>query len=167
MNQLDFFSDLECVLTFCDNPTDEPNTNGANYNFTWDGDRIPVNTFITYPCQDDMAVENNTVWKNLSSTESQVYCDPSDGELRYPSPWPQCSETRHCGPAPAAEVNGSRQWLHGARSGDDRYDIRIRYRWTQDCVIETLIIVIQVYCRIQVWHWWEWCWWCWSCGHLV
>ena len=32
-----------------------------------------------------MAVENSTVWKNLSSTASQVYCDPSDGELKVRS----------------------------------------------------------------------------------
>ena len=27
-------ADLECVLTYCDNATVEPNTNGLNYNFT-------------------------------------------------------------------------------------------------------------------------------------
>ena len=79
---LSSLSDLECILTFCDNATEEPNSNGANYNFTWNGWRIPIDTFITYPCQNNMAVENTTKWKNMSSTESQVYCDPSDGMLK-------------------------------------------------------------------------------------
>ena len=76
------FSDLECILTYCDNATEEPNNNGANYNFTWDGNRIPIDTFVTYPCQDGMAIENATKWKNLSSTESLVFCDPSDGLMK-------------------------------------------------------------------------------------
>ena len=77
-----YSSDMECILTFCDNATEEPNSSGANYNFTWDGIRIPIDTFITYPCQDNMAVENGTKWKNMSSTESHVYCDPLDGHLK-------------------------------------------------------------------------------------
>ena len=68
-------SNLECVLSFCDNASDIPNSNGANYNFTWNGNRIPLETFVQYPCQDGMAIENSTVWKDLSSTASQAYCD--------------------------------------------------------------------------------------------
>ena len=88
-NFLHDYSDLECILTFCDNATEEPNTNGANYNFTWDGNRIPIDTFVSYPCQDDMAIENATIWKNLSSTESLVYCDPSDGLMKVNAGFPQ------------------------------------------------------------------------------
>ena len=35
-----------------------------------------------------MKVENNTEWKNQSSSGAVVRCS-SEGEFLYPSPWPQ------------------------------------------------------------------------------
>ena len=71
-----------CILNSCDNATEEPSKNGANYNFTWDGNLIPLDSYIVYHCQDNMAIENATKWKSLSSTNVSVYCDPSDGQLK-------------------------------------------------------------------------------------
>ena len=44
-------SQLECVLTYCDNATEEPNISGRNYNFTWDGGRILLGEDVFYPCK--------------------------------------------------------------------------------------------------------------------
>ena len=56
-------SDLECILTYCDQvhkkmlpkftfpsqPTDEPNDSGSNYAFAWDNLRTPLDQDLVYP----------------------------------------------------------------------------------------------------------------------
>ena len=44
-------SELCCVLTYCDNATEAPNTSGANYAFSWDGARVPLDEDVDYPCK--------------------------------------------------------------------------------------------------------------------
>ena len=118
---------LECILTYCDNATDLPNDNGANYNFTWDGNVIPLNTDIIYPCMDGMHVENDTYHKEEASNVSVVHC-ASDGHLKYPDPWPQCSEDIFCGEPPLPPTQGgSRFWVVGDE-GDDSYNSYVSYR---------------------------------------
>ena len=86
--------DLECVLTYCDNATDSPNT-PHNYAFEWDGEVVKLGESMEYPCKDDMAIENSTSWKHNASTSASVLCGP-EGYLIYPDPWPQCSDTVQC-----------------------------------------------------------------------
>ena len=100
-------SSLECVLTYCDAPTEGPNHSGANYNFTWDGLRVPLGEEVFYPCQDGMRVENSTDWKSEASNGSVVVCG-EDGEFHYPEVWPQCSATIACGPPLPVPANDPR-----------------------------------------------------------
>lgn len=88
-------SDLECVITYCDNPTLEPNTNGLNYNFTWSQELLLINDSFIYPCLDNYYHETNEEWRTNSPTFVEVVCD-EQGELIYPSTWPQCSRTVSC-----------------------------------------------------------------------
>ena len=87
-------ADFECVLTYCDNATESPNTT-HNYAFTWDGKVVPLGQSVDYPCMENMAIENGTNWKENASTSSIVLCGP-EGLFLYPSPWPQCSDTVQC-----------------------------------------------------------------------
>ena len=87
-------TEYECVLTYCDNATQAPNTT-HNYGFTWDGAVIPLGNIVEYPCIAGMAVENSTNYKSVASTSSFVLCGP-EGLLLYPEPWPQCSDTVEC-----------------------------------------------------------------------
>ena len=119
-------SELECVLTYCDNATDIPNNNGANYNFTWDGNVIPLNTDVVYPCQDGMRIENDTYTRKEASRTSVVHC-ASDGEMKYPAVWPQCSTDIQCGEPPSHPYGGSRQWRN-REEGDNTYKTRVAYR---------------------------------------
>ena len=121
-------STLECVLTFCDAPIHDPNHSGANYNYTWDGLRVPLGEELFYPCRDGMRVENSTEWKSEASNGSVVVCG-EDGEFQYPEEWPQCSDTIACGPplpipgndprlnssAPPATIT----WLAPLEEGDE------------------------------------------------
>ena len=86
--------DLECVLKFCDNATEYPNT-PHNYNFNWNGAVIPLNTFVNYPCKNGHSLEQSVDWKHLAATVTQVKCNTT-GLLEYPNPWPQCSTTVNC-----------------------------------------------------------------------
>ena len=98
-------AELECVLSYCDNPTDEPNTSGANYNFVWDNNLVSLSHTLAYPCMAGMSVENNTDTKEEASTISTVVCGDK-GEFIYPKEWPQCSETVTCDdPGNSLEVN--------------------------------------------------------------
>ena len=90
-------STLECVLTYCDNASTDSNDSGSNYNFIWDGLRVPLGEKVLYPCQEGMRVENTTEWKSEASKGSMVVCG-EDGEFQYPEEWPQCSDTITCGP---------------------------------------------------------------------
>ena len=77
---------------------------------------------LMFIVQADMKVENNTEWKNQSSSGAVVRCS-SEGEFLYPSPWPQvygkdirvdksvplqCSESIQCGAPPQAQTNDPR-----------------------------------------------------------
>ena len=86
---------LECILTYCDNPVNDPNSNGANYNFAWGGNRIGLGKTIYYPCKTGHRVESDTNWKNESDSGTHITCG-QDGEFVYPDPWPQCSSTVQC-----------------------------------------------------------------------
>ena len=119
-------SELECILTYCDNATEEPNDNGANYNFTWDGEVILLNSDVVYPCQDYMMIENDTYYRYDASNTSIVHC-ASDGFLKYPTVWPQCSLYTYCGQPPEPPVGGSRLWLTGDE-GDDYSGTEVIYR---------------------------------------
>ena len=69
---------LECILTYCDNATMDPNSS-HNYNFIWDGNVIPLEQNVQYFCQTDMKIENDTDTKVLASDHSIVKCG-SDGK---------------------------------------------------------------------------------------
>ena len=86
--------DLECVLTYCDNATSAPNS-PHNYNFVWTGAVVPINNYLTYPCNNNHRVEQDVDWKNNAAASTQVKCK-SDGTFDYPDPWPQCSTTVTC-----------------------------------------------------------------------
>ena len=116
--------EFECVLTFCDNATEVPNTS-HNYAFEWDKNVIELDDSYVYPCQEDMKIENNTDTKDQASDHSIVKCG-SEGLLLYPDPWPQCSSTVYCGDPPQPSENGTRVWLTGA-DGDDSYATNIEY----------------------------------------
>ena len=114
---------LECILTYCDNATEAPNMT-HNYAFSWDNNVIHIDHSYHYPCKPGMRIENDTDTKYQASEYAVVRCG-SDGYLRYPDPWPQCSETVHCGSPPDAPVNGSRTWLNG-QENQDTYATNIR-----------------------------------------
>ena len=89
-------ADLECVLAYCDNPVSLPNSNGANYNFTWDGALLTnLSHTIFYPCLDNHRLENDTISKYDADAGVSVVCGV-EGEYLYPSSWPQCSPSVTC-----------------------------------------------------------------------
>ena len=89
-------ADLECVLAYCDNPVSLPNSNGAKYNFTWDGALLTnLSQTIFYPCQDDHRLEGDTTSKSQAEGGLSVECG-EEGEYLYPPTWPQCSSTVVC-----------------------------------------------------------------------
>ena len=95
--------DLECIISYCDNATDAPNT-PHNYNFVWDNNVIPINTAVDYPCRANHAVEQQVNWKQDADTSTSVQC-LADGTLQYPDPWPQCSTSITCAdPGNSAEI---------------------------------------------------------------
>ena len=128
-------SELECILTFCDNATEEPNDNGANYNFTWDEKVIPINTEVFYPCQDGMRIENDTYNKYEASTGSVIQC-AEDGLLKYPTEWPQCSDDIQCGEPPEPPEQGERYWIVNDE-GDDSYESRVAYQCVNGSEFDT------------------------------
>ena len=101
--------DLECVLRYCDNATDAPNTNGANYRFTQTRTLVSLNNYISYPCKSNHKVEQDVTWKSNAASSTAVRCK-TDGEFDYPSPWPQCSETITC-PDPGNSSDVTRVYL--------------------------------------------------------
>ena len=119
-------SELECILTYCDNATHIPNENGANYNFSWDGELIPLYTDLAYPCKAGMRLENSTHYKGQASNMSVVSCG-GDGEMKYPAEWPQCSADIECGDPPSNTEGGSRLWVVG-EEWDSNYRATIAYR---------------------------------------
>ena len=65
-------ADLECVVTHCDNPDTGPNTSGLNYNLEWDGERVPINGSIIYPCLDGNRHEQAVSLKQDATNITEV-----------------------------------------------------------------------------------------------
>ena len=55
-------SDLECLLTYCDNPVSPPSS--ANYAFNWDNSLVNLTKYMSYPCRSGYRVEQNTEYKS-------------------------------------------------------------------------------------------------------
>ena len=90
-------SNLDCILRYCHYPTFDPNTNGANYNFTWNNlTRVPLLNTIFYPCKSNHRIENDTRTIEEADTGTTITCGDTDGEFIYPDPWPQCSDSVSC-----------------------------------------------------------------------
>ena len=104
--------DLECVLTYCDNPSSAPNSDGSNHDFVWDRQVVPLTENVRYPCISGMRIENATSYKRDASSYSKVKCG-SDGEFRYPTTWPQCSDSVDC-PDPGNSEGVNRTFIHNA-----------------------------------------------------
>ena len=97
---------IECVLTYCDNATDFPNS-GNKFHFVWDQNVIPIGDKVTYPCKANHAIEGDYQFRYQAPTEIKVLCG-NNGELQYPDPWDQCSETISCAdPGNSPEVTRS------------------------------------------------------------
>ena len=101
-------SDLECVISYCDNPTTAPNS-PHNYNYIWYNNVIPINSYINFPCKNNHAVEQDRDWKSEAATWTAVKCQ-SDGEFAYPTSWPQCSTTITCAD-PGDSAGVTRQYV--------------------------------------------------------
>ena len=82
-----------CSSAVC--PQDDPNSNGANYDFTWDNSLTNISQYISYPCKYYHNVEQSTSYKSQAASATLVRCN-SMGEFDYPSTWPQCSSTVTC-----------------------------------------------------------------------
>ena len=98
-------SQLECKVQFCNNPITSVNTNGHNFNFTWDKTLTKIGDYLTYPCKDGMAFESNVKHQLDSPTFVKVLCQ-KNGRYKYPYPWPQCSNITYCGPPPSLPEGG-------------------------------------------------------------
>ena len=90
-----YAADLECVISYCDNPHDEPNSNGANYDFSWNNALVNISGYISYPCKNWYYVEQSTSYKTHADSATLVKCN-SQGEFDYPNTWPQCSNMITC-----------------------------------------------------------------------
>ena len=120
-------SGLECVLTFCDNATTEPNIT-HNYALDWNGTEeslVTLDTDLVYPCMENMRLENTTNTKDEASSSSLVRCG-MDGFFRYPDNWTLCSETIQCGQPPNMTEEGFRTWMNGVEYYD-YYDTDVEY----------------------------------------
>jgi hypothetical protein len=116
--------DLECVLAYCDNPTTAPNSDGTNHNFVWNGNVVPLNNIVQYPCKSGMRIQNETSYKYEATSYSKVKCG-SDGEFRYPT-WPQCSISVSC-PDPGNSDGVNRTYLSGSNLA---YNSTFQYKCT-------------------------------------
>ena len=85
--------DLECLLTYCDNPISPPAS--ANYDFNWDNSLVNLSRSMSYPCKSNYKVEQNTELKSQADSATAVKCN-NNGEYDYPATWPQCSSTITC-----------------------------------------------------------------------
>ena len=102
-------SNLECVLRYCNNPTNETNTDVLNYNFTWNGQRSLLGTTLDYPCKNGYRIEEDVPLKANASTKTIIECG-NDGAFIYPDSWPICSETVACvDPGNSSEVTRTLQ----------------------------------------------------------
>ena len=117
-------SQLECILSYCDAPTEDPNTSGKNYDFHWDGELVPLEADIVYPCKADMKIEDKAETKEAASNISIVRCS-SSGDFLYPSVWAQCSHIVDCGQPPHKTQNGIRTWQ--GSEFKDNYGTQVEY----------------------------------------
>ena len=102
-------SNLECVLRYCNNPTNETNTDVLNYNFQWNGWRTLLGNSLNYYCKSSHRVEEDVDFKTGASMRTVIECG-RDGEYIYPDPWPKCSETVECtDPGNSSEVTRTLQ----------------------------------------------------------
>ena len=86
---------MECVVTYCDSPTMDPNNNGLKYNFTWDGNVVNLNDSVDYQCRDRHRHEGEWDEKHNATKNIKVTCG-ENGDFIYPDPWLQCSRTIIC-----------------------------------------------------------------------
>ena len=59
-------SDLECLLTYCDNPASPPAS--ANYAFNWDNSLVELTKYMSYPCKTGYRVEQDTTLKSQADS---------------------------------------------------------------------------------------------------
>ena len=78
-----------------------------------------------------------------------MYCD-TDGELKYPAEWPQCSLDVHCGEPPGHSDGGTMLWTVG---DEDNYDTYVAYCCVNGSEFDTNAngagdsVEIQISCR--------------------
>ena len=65
---------LYCVVQYCDNPIDDPNSS-HNYNYNWNGNLIPIGTSISYPCKNNHNIEQNVAKKSQAASSTSVLCN--------------------------------------------------------------------------------------------
>ena len=87
-------SDLECVITYCDNPITSPNDD-HNYNYNWNGNLVRIGQSISYPCMSGHRLEQNTQYHTHAAAQTLVQCG-TNGNFTYPSTWTQCSVSITC-----------------------------------------------------------------------
>ena len=104
-------ADLECVISYCDNATLEPNTNGLNFNFTDGLTLFNLTHKAIYPCSENYSFEGDFDWKENSTNITEVECG-SNGDFQYPDSWPQCSRMIYCSD-PGNSTNITRQYSSG------------------------------------------------------
>ena len=97
--------DLECVLTYCDEPSRTTVNTDLNFNFTWDKELTPLKEKIRYNCKDGMRLEKDVHNKNQAGTFIDVQCG-NDGEWIYPDPWPKCYHNTKCLDPPEKKMDG-------------------------------------------------------------
>ena len=78
-------SELECVLSYCDNPIDEPNNSGANYNFVWVNNLVNISHTLAYPCMEGMRVENDMDTKEEVSQSTGANILTPSCDLLFPN----------------------------------------------------------------------------------
>ena len=136
-------------MTYCDNPTLDPNTNGLNYNYVWDQQLVPVGESIIYPCQDQHNHEGQLDFKHEAANETEVECG-SDGVFQYPTTWPQCSETIHC-VDPGNSSGVSRKYMTDITNLEYlsvlQYRCDDRRKWIRNSDVSFLSWDVQIMCQ--------------------
>jgi phage FluMu protein Com len=98
-------ADLNCVLTYCTNGTNDPVTNGLNYqtavksnkkeyNFTQQ-ERVSLGRYLDYKCKKGNKLNDDVKFITEAPDYTRVSCK-SDGEFNYPDPWPPCLDSVEC-----------------------------------------------------------------------
>ena len=84
--------------------------NGKNYDFTWNDNPVLISDAVFYPCQNNYKVEEPVDWKSNASSGTSVTCG-DQGQMLYPTDWPQCSYTVQC-PDPGNSSEVTRRYTH-------------------------------------------------------